>query len=360
MLIYLLYVSMPVLAWFAFTLFFGKPISSSEKMKKRYITFCGIVLFLIIALRHYSVGSGDGEWYYMNWKYLSDVSFKQYLNIYGSIDIENGYLFSIWLISHVFKDPQFVFVFYGLLMAISVSTFVYKNCEDPVLAFVMFNCLGLWGFMVQGIRQGIAMCICLFAIEACKQKKLIRFIFIVILAMLFHASAVVFFAVYPLSKVKMDIKGYLITIVVAVIASMSMDTIFSVINTVIDDTYEIGDIDSSSGGLVSVAIYVIVLVATLVFYSKDSDEDNNIQMFFYITLWGFIMFLMRYFANSIAQRAAYYYMFGQLVLLPSIIKNKLGREGALAGMLAVGLCVGIAVYKASYSVLVPYYFFWQA
>ena len=53
-------------------------------------------------------------------------------------------------------------------------------------------------------------------------------------------------------------------------------------------------------------------------------------------------------------------MFGQLVLLPSIIKNKLGREGALVGMLAVGLCVGIAVYKASYSVLVPYYFFWQA
>ena len=159
MLIYLLYVSMPVLIWFAFTLFFRRPINSSEMIKKRYVIFCGIALFLIIALRHYGVGSGDGEWYYLNWKFLSDKSFSEFLNVYGKVDVETGYMFTVWLLSSIFKAPQFLFVFYGLLMAISVSYFIYKNCDDPVLAFVMFNCLGLWGFMVQGIRQGIAMCI---------------------------------------------------------------------------------------------------------------------------------------------------------------------------------------------------------
>ena len=359
MLIYLLYISMPVLIWFAFTLFFRRPISSTEKIKRIYVIFCGIALFLIIALRHYDVGSGDGEWYYLNWKFLSDVSFTQFLNIYGNFDVEGGYMFSIWLFSKIFKDPQFLFVFYGLMMAISVSYFIYKNCAEPVLAFVMFNCLGLWGFMVQGIRQGIAMCICLFAIEACKQKKPIRFILLVLLAMLFHASAVVFIVVYPISMIKMNIKGYLIMIAVAIIAAVSINTIFGIINEIINDAYKLGDIDATSGGFVSVIIYFIILIATLVFYGKDAEKDPFISLFFYITLWGFVMFLMRYFANSIAQRASYYYMFGQLVLLTAIIKNKLGKSWAVVGMMAVCLCLGVAVYKASYSVLVPYYFFWQ-
>ncbi len=359
MLIYLLYTVMPVIIWFGLSLFSKESVSSSDKIKKRYVTLCGIVLFLVIALRHYGVGSGDGEWYYMNWKYFSNVSFEHYLKIFGGFDIENGYLISIWALSQIFKDPQFIFIFYGLLVSISVSNFVYKNCEDPVLAFVMFNCLGLWGFMVQGLRQGMAMCICLFAFEACKKKKLIKFLILTLLAMMFHASAVVFFGAYFLSYLKMDIKGYLITAVAVVATVLFIDRIFLFVNMVINDTYEIGDIDSTGGGFVSVLIYLIVLMATLIFYGRDKEKSPEVSLFFYMTLCGFVMFFLRYFANSIAQRASYYYMFAQMALLPVVIRNKLGREKYLISMFAIILCIGIAVYKGSYSILVPYYFFWQ-
>ncbi len=359
MFVYLLYTVMPVIIWFLFSLFSREPINTSDKIKKKYIICCSLALFLIMALRHYEVGSGDGAWYYFNWKYMSEITLKQYLNIYGSIDIENGYLVSIWGISHIFKNPQFLFIFYGLLVSVSVGTFVYKNCKDPVIAFIMFNCLGLWGFMVQGIRQGIAMSICLFAFEFCKKRKFTQFILLTLLAILFHASAVVFVVVYLFVYLKMNVIYYAITAVTAMIAVISLDRIFLLINTVINDTYEIGEIESSGGGLISVFIYILILAAALVFYGGEKENPREISLLFYITLCGFVIFVMRYFANSIAQRAAYYYMFGQMALLSTTIKDKLRRERPLVSMLVIVLCIGIAIYKASYSVLVPYYFFWQ-
>ena len=359
MLIYFLYIIMPVLIWLVFSLYYRESINISEIIKKKYVICCGIVLFLIIALRHYAVGSGDGEWYYSNWKFLSEISFKQYLNIFVEFDIEDGYLISIWFLSHIFKDPQFIFVFYGLIVSIAVSSFVYKNCKDPVIAFVMFNCLGLWGFMVQGIRQGIAMSICLFAFEACKKRKLWKFIILVLLAMIFHASAVVFFAVYAFSYFKMNARDYLIAAVAIMASLLLLDRIFQFVNMVINDEYAVGEVEGSEGGFVSVIIYILILVATLIYYNKDKDISPEVSLLFYLTLCGFFIFVLRYFANSIAQRAAYYYMFGQMALLPMIIVDKMRRERPFISMAVIILCVGIAAYKASYSVLVPYYFFWQ-
>lgn len=359
MAVYLSFMTMPVILWAVFYVFYKRSVLSSDILKKRYIIICGLFLFLMIALRHYSVGSGDGAWYYTNWKFLSNMSLKIFYSIFGYFDVENGYLITIWTLSHVFKDSQFVFVFYGLLVAISVSRFIYKNCDDPVLGFTMFNCLGLWGFMVQGLRQGIAMSICLFAVELCKEKKLIKFILCVLLAMLFHASAIVFFALYIFKYVKMDIKGYFATIVGGIVVVMSIDRVFGLVNYVINDEYNVGDIGSSEGGLVSMMIYIIIIFAMLLFYGKDENKEENLELFFYMTLCGLVMFLMRYSVNSITQRAAYYYMFGQIVLLPKIIQNKLGKEKSIIALTAVVLCLGITVYKASYSVLVPYLFFWQ-
>lgn len=359
MFIYLLYIIMPVVIWALFSLFYREPINTSERVKRKYVIWCGVALFLIIALRHYAVGSGDGSWYYANWRFLSRVSLEQILKGYVNFDIEDGYLVSIWALSHIFKNPQFIFVFYGLLVSIAVSSFVYKNCKDPTLAFVMFNCLGLWGFMVQGLRQGIAMSICLFAFEACKSKKIIKFSALVLLAMLFHASAIVFFAVYALAYLKMNLRGYLLATIAVIVTLFSLERIFVFINIVMNEEYVVGEIEASEGGMVSAIVYILILIAALLLYGPEKEKDSQVSLLFYVTLCGFFMFIMRYFANSIAQRAAYYYMFGQMALLSTIIVDKLRRERPIITMAAIVLCIGVALYKASYSVLVPYYFFWQ-
>lgn len=204
---YLAYMVSPLIIYAVLTWIYQKPISKSEKLRRKYIIICSIIIFAMIACMHRGVGSGDALWYYNNWEYMSSIDFEEFLYVHNYIDMEKGYLVAVWLLSKVFVNPQFVFVFYGLLVAVSIGRFLYINCENAVVGIVMFNCLGLWGFMVQGLRQGIAMCICLFAIEYCKQRKPVKFILIVLLAAMFHASAVAFLIVYVLPWFEMNLKG---------------------------------------------------------------------------------------------------------------------------------------------------------
>lgn len=360
MAIYLLFMVMPIIVWFLTTLFCRQPINSSDKLKRRYLIICGILLFLMLGLRHYSVGSGDGGWYYNNWRYLSTTSFSAYTKLLNIFDIENGYLTIVWILSHVFKDPQFIFVFYGLLIAISVCRFLYKNCEDVVMGLVMFSTLGLWGFMVQGIRQGAAMCVCLFAVEFCKKRKPIQFFLLVALAAMFHASAVVFAVAYTFAWLKMNVKGYFVVSIGAIVSLLLLDRIFLFVNAVMNDTYEIGFTDDTSGGFVTAAIYILIVVVAVFVFRENDPDTRNIELFFYMTLCGLVTFVMRYGINTIVQRVSYYFMFGEMIVLPAIVNKALaGRQKIFANAVVIALCLGIVAYKASYSTLVPYIFFWQ-
>ena len=360
MAIFLLFMVMPVIVWFPVTLFAHQPINSSDALKRKYLFICGILMFLMLACRHYSVGSGDGIWYYNSWSLLGNMSFSGFLSIFKNFDMESGYLMCAWILSHIFKDPQFVFVIYGLLVSVSVCRFLYKNCEDVVLGMVMFVSLGLWSFMVQGLRQGIAMCICLFAIEFCKKRKLIPYIILVTVAVLFHASAIVFAVAYSFSWLKMNVKGYFIVAICATAAMLLIDRLFMFVNIVINDAYDIGNIADTSGGFVLATIYLLIIVFSVIFFNEEDGQANHLSFFFYMALCGFITYIMRYSVNTIAQRVSYYFMFSQMIMLPAIVKRVfVNSHRAYVSFICIVLCLGIALYKASYSVLVPYVFYWQ-
>ena len=361
MVAYWLYITMPIIVWFVLSLFSRKKINEDDKTKRKYLIFCGIFIFLMMALRHYSVGSSDGAWYYSQWQLMSNLSLKGLFNELKLLDVENGYIATVWILTRIFKNAQFLFVFYGLFVSISVCRFIYKNCEDVVLSIMMFNCLGLWAFMVQGIRQGIAMCICLFAIEYCKSKRLVPFLLLIALAMLYHASAIVFVVAYLFVSAKMNVKWYVVVTVCVAGVMPLIDYVFNFVNRIINDTYAVGDVNSSEGGFATTMAYVLIVVLSVVF-ARNVAKKEYYNFFFYLTLCGMITFLMRYNISVITQRVAYYFMFGQIVALPALtgrIFSNSNRMKALVNMIIVLLCIGIAVYKSSYSVLLPYYFFWQ-
>ena len=359
MAIYLLFMFMPVLVYMVILYIYKKTINSSDRLKRIYLFICGMFLFLMLACRHYSVGSGDGVWYYNNWRYMSQISFENLFEVLREFDMEKGYLLCVWILSHIFKNPQYIFVFYGLLVAIAVCRFLYLNCDNVVLGLIMFNCLGLWGFMVQGIRQGIAMCICLLAIEFCIKRKLFQFGLIVVLAALFHASALAFLVLYFFGFLEMNVKSYLLVAVCTLVGMGLIEPIFQIINLVINDSYMLGNTERTRGGFITTVIYLIILIGAVIFYRKKNQNVRNIELFFFMTWCGFITFIMRYSVNSIVQRISYYFMFGEMIVLPAIIQRLVAKERMIIYTLATNLCIGIAIYKSTYTELIPYLFFWQ-
>ena len=85
--------------------------------------------------------------------------------------------------------------------------------------------MGLPVFLLNfsGLRQAIAMGITALSFNFIKEKKPVQFILLVILASLFHKSAIVFLAMYPIYNIKLDKFGKVMSIVVLGIVYFARD-----------------------------------------------------------------------------------------------------------------------------------------
>lgn len=334
---------------------FGKSIKNNNRDKRIYLFICGFVMFLMIALRHNSVGSDDSFNYYSNWSDLQSLSFNSMKTYVPNHEMEAGYLYTVWVLSKVFVHPQFLFVITGAFFSFSVCRYIYINSKEPSISLVMFYCLGLYTFMVQGLRQSIAMSLCLFAIEFCKNKKPIKFLVLIAIAFLFHKSAVAFLPVYFLSYVKLTTVTYIGTFGVGAFLLAFSGPLIRYANILFgSEYYRVVD----SGGFVAVAIYVIILVTAFALQNNYGNK-KHFDLFFLLTFFGATFYSMRYVGGLIAGRISWYYMFGQLILLPNIVSTMEKRTRVIVKFAIVSLCVLLFAYRLHDSNLLVYRFFWQ-
>lgn len=357
MIVYLLYMISPLIVEVIYRLIFPKARLEDKRTRHRYILLCGFVMFLMIGLRSYQNGSGDSRVYFELWKRTRGLSIEALFQI----DMEKGFLFCVWILSKVFPAPQCVFLFSAGIFANAVSNFIEKYSDDACLAFMVFNCLGLFNFFVQGMRQAIAISICLYAVEFCKERRLLSFLGLVATAMLFHASAVVFLVVYPIWGIRMNFQNLVFAVFAAIIVFLSLDRIFSVINFLINDHYSIGNTELTAGGGFTMAIYIVCIVVGIRLAKnteRNVDLFTMISFFSYMTIISAVCFAMRYNVTTIMERVAYFFAFGEIVLISNSPKIIVKSQRKFVRLVVITLCFFVAVHKATYSDLIPYNFFW--
>lgn len=352
---YLFFAIVPVIVSLAVSFSYKKSIKVNDKAKRTFLLWCGLFMFVIIAFRNKEVGSTDSLNYYNNWELLSNFSFQNLKAFIPESKFESGYLVFVWIFSHIFPNGQFVFVLSAILFCIAVCRFIYINSEDAELSFVMFVCLGLYSFMVQGLRQSMAMSMCLFALEFCKKRKPIPFILLVLLATTFHTSAIVFFIVYFLYGFTINIRTIIAGFGIAGLLFVFSGQIATIGNLISQREYE-GEVEA--GGFVAVAIYLIILLTAIVFSGKRR-KDKDYSFFVFMTCLGAIFYLMRYTEVRIAERISFYFMFGQIIVLPNVIARFDKQTNFIVKYLVIALSFALFTYRLIGDGLVAYRFFWQ-
>ena len=354
--IYFAYMLSPIVIFLIVKAFRIKGTENEKNEKRIYLLLMALVMIFFIGFRNHNVGSMDTTIYYNNWKVFSTYDFSQ---LKGALDkgaFEPGYTISVWIFSHIFKHPQMLFVLSATFFAISVCRFVEKNCENAVLAFLVFNCLGLFSFFVQGLRQSIAMCICLFAIEKIKKKEYLKFALLVFFAMTFHGSAIVFIIVPILKQIKFTFFGVTLFSALAIAVIAVLPRLLNIMNVLLKDEYEFNG-GANRGGVVAILIYLVIIIFGLL--TKD-EEDSNVSMYIYMAITGVAALIMRNSISEIAERINFYFAFAQMALVANG-SHRLKEKGTatIVNILIAVFCLGVAMYKASYSVIIPYTFFWQ-
>ncbi len=123
---------------------------------------------------------------------------------------EPGYAVFVYICKNWFhfSYPYFLFFFAGSSILIKAS-FFYKYFRYPIFLFMLyFPAIFLYADFGQ-IRQGMAVGIFLWCIPAIKDRKLLKYIIIWLLAVAFHYSAFIFFPVYWFYKIAVNRKIFL-------------------------------------------------------------------------------------------------------------------------------------------------------
>lgn len=356
MLSFLIIATIPLWTAGVYQLVTGNSVYTNDTSKKQYLFFCCAVLFLVIGLRHYDMGSVDSRNYYNNWILVRDSDFSQIKALTELSAMEDGYIYTVAVLSRIFRHPQFVFVLSGLLFSSAIGTFVYKNSDNVIISMLLFICLGLYTFMLQGLRQGIAISICLFSIEFVKKRKLIPFLLLLALAYCYHRSSIVFGLTYFLYGYELTTKTKIKYLCIAAVLLLLAPFLQGTANELFDREYE--NEASSSSALVAILTYFIILFASYLFLSYR-NADKNISFFVGFTMIGTAFYLMRYTQTQIFDRVSFYFLAGQIILLPAIIRRFDVFSRKILNVLIVCLAVALFLYRVRASYASAYFFFWQ-
>ncbi len=347
MAVYLALSAFPVLFGFCFP-----RLKTSKRQKIVYLAICGLVMWFVMGCRHHLLGSEDTTNYYERMRMAIQ---SPYWEAFYEPDLyEKGFQYFVFLLSRVFHDPQWLLIITSLIFVVSILYFTYKNSDELPLALATYITLGLMTFHMQGMRQALAMSICLFAYEQAKKKHLLRFILLVLFATLFHQTAIVFFVVYIACQFKLNLKNIVAMLGVSAVAVAFSPFLVDLANRIFEKEYD--DI-VDSGGFVATAIYVIIFAVSLLYFYKNKKDDRSPLV--YVLIIGMATFIMRYVGVRIAERVSYYFAFSQIGLLP-LATNLMVKKDRIYVYVAVAILqIALFAYRLHESNLVVYQFFWE-
>lgn len=330
-----------------------------QKKNIRALAFFFIFLTILVMLRHESIGNDTQN--YIN-------KFVRYSNLnWGRVhqmSFEPGYSYINKIISLVTDEPQ---VFLGITAVITSALIfpTYKRlCVDSSLTIVLFCVMSTFTMMFSGIRQMLAIGIGFVAYEFTRKKKLIPFVFAVLLAMTFHTSAFMLVFMYPLYHAKITQKWLLAVVPSLAVVYVFNVQIFSFLSLFIERYTEYNTKITETGAYTMIILFAAFTVFSFLVPDEASLDSETIG------LRNFLLFalVLQMFAplHSLAMRMNYYYIIFIPLLLPKIIEHRSERWKQVA---KVGRNVMVVFFLVYFFVnayggaglkVFPYHFFWES
>lgn len=309
------------------------------------------VIFLLMALKAPVLGDYS--------RYADNFILSSYRTI-GEMAVKKGEIgFHILTkgITYVTDNPSVYLAITSALICLFLGIFIHRNAVSKIYAVYFYYTIGLFAFSMAGLRQVLAMSICLFAYEAIRKKRLILFLLIVGTAFLFHKTAVFFLLAYPIARFQWK-RSHLL----AGMASLSVVIIFyqrfyTYIAKLLG--YESYGIASSGNG--EIFTFILLAIGVLGFIYKDPllRQDSSNLMLLNLHFATILFWLLR-FSSGMVERPSFYYLYATPILLDRIFSLELEgdsrmRMQKLVFVLALVLFGALFIYRLRRDInLLPY------
>lgn len=249
-----------------------------ESRRLVYYGACGF-LILIFALQDGTVSVDIAE-YMRQWQIIPELSFGEML----SHKFEIGYVLLCWVLERLFGQPRVLIAVLAVGILLPFARSYEKETEDPMVALMAFVALGMYMHAIIFWRQLMAMAILTWSFRFIRERRLIPFLAVVLLAMTFHKISVVFVCLYPLYRLPVNRWLLLGSAAVAVALSAFGKPIVELGIALFYPRYLEYPRLVEGGGTLLVLLWVVTLLSYWLL--KERMEDPNIRIPFLMTLVG--------------------------------------------------------------------------
>lgn len=247
-----------------------------------------------------------------------------------------------------FSSQDFL-MFYAFATAIPYVLFVRRHSKSMVFGVFLMFTTGFYTFPMAAIKQCLATGLCLMATDCALDRKWLRYGLLVGIAVLFHPYAVIYLVV-PFMMFKPWTGWTLIYVAVFMAAGFYLETL---LGTVLDITDMMGakyDEESFVGegvNLFRVAVSFVPLILAALYGKqlfRGSSRENDL-MFNLTMLNALIMFVGIFGTANYFARLANYFLPGQVITIPWILRKAHPRDRAWLVPACVVGYLGYFIYE---------------
>lgn len=331
------------------------------KNKKRALIYNIIILFLLMGLRSYNIGT-DTEGYCINYVNYIFKEWKNILQLSFSIgDMNYGFLILNKFLSEISSSYTFYLLCISGIISFSLYKFLKRFSYNFIMSLIILLALGFIFFFMSGIKQTLAIAFILLAYIKLRENKILNFILLVLLATSFHNTALIVLICLPIYKLKLKRMYILLIPLIAGSAIMFQSKISSFFQLLVfEGKYGIYGTDYVAvNNLTGLYIQIVIAFVVIILIGSRLKEDENLQ--FFISIYSIGIFFQAL-TPVIAEffRISMYFSIISSVMLPYSIKfSKIKQKRLIYLIMSLFFIFYFLFTNRNNISMIPYEFFWQ-
>lgn len=234
--------------------------------------FCTSVLVIVAGFRWF-VGTDYGGYF---WGYGKRVrEWYDYLIEFN----EPGLSILAKIASLIYDNPVTMFFLASLITVVLYANTIKKYSNDFLFSMCLYIFVGSWHGPFNGVRQYLAAAVLFAGHRFIYEKKLFKYILVVLVAMAFHRTAIIMLPIYFLVGKRFTWKNIGVVAIVVALIRFSYDSIFATMSYFKGSDVTQYDYMNTDVNLLRICVALAPVLIAIYMKKRVLSQDPETQMY---------------------------------------------------------------------------------